>query len=88
MGPATRSGAVDPWAAPAVRDGVVSRPGLFELLGAAGRSQVVLAIVRMRFARQRGDLAAVTEQAQRLLAPAGAATQRSSGWAGTSGCWR
>jgi LuxR family maltose regulon positive regulatory protein len=35
--PATRSGAVDPPAAPAVRDGVVSRPGLFELLGAAGR---------------------------------------------------
>ena len=27
--------------------------------------------MRMRFARQRGDLAAVTEQAQRLLAPAG-----------------
>ena len=37
MGPATWSGAVDPPAAPAVRDGVVSRPGLFELLGAAGR---------------------------------------------------
>jgi LuxR family maltose regulon positive regulatory protein len=37
------------------------------------RSQVVLAIVRMRFARQRGDLPAVAEQAQRLLAPAGAA---------------
>ena len=37
------------------------------------RSQVVLAIVRMRFARQRGDLAAVAEQAQRLLAPAGTA---------------
>ncbi|HMD23188.1 MAG TPA: AAA family ATPase, partial [Streptosporangiaceae bacterium] len=37
MGPATWSGAVDPPAAPAVRDGVVSRPGLFELLSAAGR---------------------------------------------------
>ena len=37
MGPATWSGAADPSAAPAVRDGVVSRPGLFELLGAAGR---------------------------------------------------
>ena len=38
-----------------------------------GRSQVVLAVVRMRLARQRGDLPAVAEQAQRLLAPAGAA---------------
>ena len=37
MGPATWSEAVDPPAAPAVRDGVVSRPGLFELLVAAGR---------------------------------------------------
>ncbi len=37
------------------------------------RSQVVLAVVRMRLARQRGDLPAVAEQAQRLLAPAGAA---------------
>ena len=38
-----------------------------------GRSQVILAVVRMRFARQRGDLPAVAEQAQRLLAPAEAA---------------
>jgi LuxR family transcriptional regulator, maltose regulon positive regulatory protein len=38
-----------------------------------GRSQVVLAVVRMRFARQRGDVLAVAEQAQHLLAPAGAA---------------
>ncbi|MFZ0185874.1 MAG: hypothetical protein WAL72_02885, partial [Streptosporangiaceae bacterium] len=37
MGPATWSGAVDPPAAPAVRDGVVFRPGLFGLLSAAGR---------------------------------------------------
>ena len=37
MGPATWSGAADTPAAPAVRAGVVSRPGLFELLGAAGR---------------------------------------------------
>jgi LuxR family maltose regulon positive regulatory protein len=37
------------------------------------RSQVILAVVRMRFARQRGDLPAVAEQAQRLLALAGAA---------------
>jgi LuxR family transcriptional regulator, maltose regulon positive regulatory protein len=35
-----------------------------------GRSRVVLAVVRMRLARQRGDVAAVTEQAQPLLAPA------------------
>jgi LuxR family maltose regulon positive regulatory protein len=35
-----------------------------------GRSQVVLAVVRMRLARQRGDITAVAEQAQRLLAPA------------------
>jgi LuxR family maltose regulon positive regulatory protein len=38
-----------------------------------GRPQVVLALVRMRFARQRGDLPAVAEEAQRLLVPAGAA---------------
>jgi LuxR family maltose regulon positive regulatory protein len=38
-----------------------------------GRSQVVLALVRMRLARQRGDLPAVAEEAQRLLAPAEAA---------------
>jgi LuxR family transcriptional regulator, maltose regulon positive regulatory protein len=41
--------------------------------GRRGRSQVVLAVVQMRFARKRGDLSAVAEQAQRLLAPAGAA---------------
>ena len=56
--------------------------------GRRGRTQVVLALVRMRFARQRGDLAAVAEQAERLLAPPGPATRRSSGWAGTCGCWR
>jgi LuxR family transcriptional regulator, maltose regulon positive regulatory protein len=38
--------------------------------GRAGRAQVVLAVVRMRLARQRGDLAAVAGEAQRLLAPA------------------
>jgi LuxR family transcriptional regulator, maltose regulon positive regulatory protein len=38
-----------------------------------GRSEVALAVVRLRFALRRGDLAAVTEQAQLLLAPAGAA---------------
>ncbi|MGH3417994.1 MAG: hypothetical protein ACRDOD_00115 [Streptosporangiaceae bacterium] len=38
--------------------------------GRAGRAQAVLAVVRMRLARQRGDLAAVAEEAQRLLAPA------------------
>jgi LuxR family maltose regulon positive regulatory protein len=37
------------------------------------RARVVLAVVRMRLARQRGDVAAVAEQAQPLLAPAGAA---------------
>jgi LuxR family transcriptional regulator, maltose regulon positive regulatory protein len=35
-----------------------------------GRSQMFLAAVRMRRARQRGDIAAVAEEAQRLLAPA------------------
>jgi LuxR family transcriptional regulator, maltose regulon positive regulatory protein len=35
-----------------------------------GRSQVVLAVVRMRLARQRGDITAVAEEAERLLAPA------------------
>ena len=38
--------------------------------GRAGRAQAVLAVVRMRLARQRGDLAAVAGEAQRLLAPA------------------
>jgi len=38
-----------------------------------GRSRVVLAAVRMRFARQRGDVPAVAEQARQLLAPAVAA---------------
>ena len=38
-----------------------------------GRSQVVLAVVRLRLARQRGDLPAVAEQAQQLLVPVGAA---------------
>ena len=38
-----------------------------------GRAHVVLAVGRLRLARQRGDLPAVAEQAQRLLAPAGAA---------------
>ena len=37
MGPASRSGTAGPAAAPAVRGGVVSRPGLFGRLGAAGR---------------------------------------------------
>jgi LuxR family maltose regulon positive regulatory protein len=40
-----------------------------------GRSRVVLAVVRMRLARQRGDVAAVAEQAQPLLAPAGTAEE-------------
>jgi LuxR family transcriptional regulator, maltose regulon positive regulatory protein len=35
-----------------------------------GRSQVVLGSVRMRLARQRGDITAAVEEAQRLLAPA------------------
>ena len=38
--------------------------------GRRGRAQVVLAVVRMRLARQRGDLTAVAEEARRLLAPA------------------
>ena len=38
--------------------------------GRRGRPQVVVAVVRMRLARQRGDLPAVAEEAQRLLAPA------------------
>jgi LuxR family transcriptional regulator, maltose regulon positive regulatory protein len=35
-----------------------------------GRSQVVLGSVRMRLARQRGDITAAVQEAQRLLAPA------------------
>jgi LuxR family transcriptional regulator, maltose regulon positive regulatory protein len=34
-----------------------------------GRMQVMLAVLRMRLARQRGDLQVVAEEAQRLLAP-------------------
>jgi LuxR family maltose regulon positive regulatory protein len=37
-----------------------------------GRAQVVLAVGRLRLARQRGDVPAVAEQAQQLLAPTGA----------------
>jgi LuxR family maltose regulon positive regulatory protein len=37
------------------------------------RSHMALAVVRLRFARRRGDLAAAAEQAQQLLAPAEAA---------------
>ena len=43
---------------------------------------MVLAVVRMRLARQRGDLPAVAEQAQRLLAPAGAADPAELGLGG------
>src|SRR5262249_41027333 len=35
-----------------------------------GRSQMFLAAVRMRLARQRGDITAVAQEAQRLLVPA------------------
>jgi LuxR family maltose regulon positive regulatory protein len=37
-----------------------------------GRFQVLLGILRLSLARQRGDVPAVAEEAQRLLAPAGA----------------
>ena len=37
-----------------------------------GRMQILLTILRLCLARQRGDLPAVTEEAQRLLAPAAA----------------
>jgi LuxR family transcriptional regulator, maltose regulon positive regulatory protein len=47
-----------------------------------GRSQVVLALARMRLARQRGDVPAVAEQAQQLLAPAGAAGSAELGLGG------
>jgi LuxR family maltose regulon positive regulatory protein len=39
--------------------------------GRAERLQTVLAFVRMRLARQQGDLPAVVEETQRLLTPAG-----------------
>ncbi len=41
-----------------------------------GRSQVALTAVRMRLARQRGDITAVAQEAQRLLAPANAGSAR------------
>ena len=60
-----------------------------------GRAQVVLAVVRMRLARQRGDLTTVAGEAQRLLASAVTADparydtgSRRPRWAGTCGRWR
>src|SRR5689334_6508878 len=47
-----------------------------------GRVQIFLAIVRLGLARQRGDLPAVAEEAQRLLAPAEAAD---AAWFGLGG---
>jgi LuxR family transcriptional regulator, maltose regulon positive regulatory protein len=44
-----------------------------------GRAQVVLSVVRMRLNRQRGDLTAVAEAAQRLLAPADPAEHELTG---------
>ena len=41
--------------------------------GRRARAQLVVTVMRMRFARQRGDLPAVAEHAQRLLAPTEAA---------------
>ena len=46
------------------------------------RLQAVLAVLRMRLARQRGDLPAVAEETQRLLEPAAAA---GSAWPGLGG---
>ena len=51
-------------------------------VGRRERSQVVLAVVRMRLARQRGDVPAMAEQAQRLLAPAEAADPAELGLGG------
>src|SRR5262249_37131679 len=57
-----------------------------------GRLQVLLALARLRLARQRSDLRAVVEEADRLRSSAEAAgparrprTARSSGWARTCG---
>jgi LuxR family maltose regulon positive regulatory protein len=50
--------------------------------GRRERSQVVLALVRMRLARRRGDVPAVAEQAERLLAPAEAADPAEPGLGG------
>jgi LuxR family maltose regulon positive regulatory protein len=47
-----------------------------------GRAQVVRDVVRMRLARQRGDLLAVAEESQRLLAPAAAADPAEFGLGG------
>jgi LuxR family transcriptional regulator, maltose regulon positive regulatory protein len=44
-----------------------------------GRAQVVLSVVRMRLARQRGDLTAVAGAARRLLAPADPAEHELTG---------
>jgi LuxR family maltose regulon positive regulatory protein len=44
-----------------------------------GRFQVMLAVLRMQSARQRGDLPAVAAEAQRLLAPAEAAAPAQPG---------
>jgi LuxR family maltose regulon positive regulatory protein len=47
-----------------------------------GRFQVTLGILRLSLARQRGDVSAVAEEAQRLLAPAGAADAAELGMGG------
>jgi LuxR family maltose regulon positive regulatory protein len=47
-----------------------------------GRFQVALGILRLSVARQRGDVPAVAEEAQRLLAPAGAADAAELGMSG------
>jgi LuxR family maltose regulon positive regulatory protein len=47
-----------------------------------GRFQVTLGVLRLSLARQRGDVPAVAEEAQRLLAPAGAADLADPGMGG------
>jgi LuxR family maltose regulon positive regulatory protein len=48
----------------------------------SGRLQVTLGILRLLLARQRGDVPAVAEEAQRLLAPAGTADGAELGMSG------
>lgn len=52
-----------------------------------GRFEVTLALLRLSLARRRGNLPAVVEEAQRLLAPAGPPTHRSVESATTCARW-
>jgi LuxR family maltose regulon positive regulatory protein len=62
-------------------------PGLVPA-GRRARFPVMRAILRLSLARQRGDVPAVAEEAERLLAPPKPRMPPSSGWVRTCTRWR